>query len=154
MDGFPETAYMCRYRRLRSETGYVRSGSTGELPHRVGSVLHNRGSRAVLFISTAAFTVVAGARPSEYFGDVGGGFIQETNDRLYVILAALFGAISGLEIVAARWLRVEPTKGVTLAWVLLPPGFLLSIGFVLPIWLILDPIKAVLLITSGRSNQD
>ena len=107
---------------------------------------------AVLFLSTSVFTVVAGARPSEYFGDVGGGFIQEMDDGPYVILAALFGVISAFEILAARWLRTKPRKGLRLGWVLLPPGFLLSIGFVLPIWLILDPVKAVLLVSSSRSH--
>ncbi len=111
------------------------------------------GLGAVLFISTAAFTLLAGVRPSEYFGDVGGGFIQDMNDGSYVLFAALFGIISAFEILAARWLRIKPTRGVTLGWVLLPPGFLLSIGFVLPIWLVLDPIKAVLLVAGGRSDQ-
>jgi hypothetical protein len=105
---------------------------------------------AILFLFTAAFTVVVGQRPSEYFGsDLGGGFIQDMDDGWYVLFTFVFGLLSALEIAVGRGLARSSRGAWIAAWLVLVPGTLLSVGFVLPIWLVLNPIKAILLLREG-----
>ncbi len=109
-----------------------------------------------LFLPTAVFTAIVGIRPDEYVGiDLGGGFIQDNfDDPAYILFAALFGLIGGFELVAARWMKRNQRRGTVLAWALLAPGTALSVGFMLPIWLVLNPTKAILLLADSRSKPD
>lgn len=109
----------------------------------------------IFFIPTAIFTAVMGMGPDEYLGvDMGGGYIQDNLDNSgKVFFEAMFGVVGGLEIVAARRLKASRGGATALSWALLTIGTGLAVAFVLPIWLILNPIKASLVFVGSYGTS-
>jgi hypothetical protein len=152
--GFVTAVALNAARRERRRGGLPEAGRMPIGASRLFSITGGLG--LVFFLPTAVFTALVGIRPDEYVGvDLGGGFIQDNFDNpAFILFAAVFGVIGGLELVAARWLKRHQRRGTVLAWALLAPGTALSVGFMLPIWLVLNPIKAILLLATSRNMPD
>lgn len=99
---------------------------------------------AILF-TIAVIVFVLGREPSPDLG-----YIQATGGTLYLASVSLFAALSGLEIAVSRWLRRGQKKGAITGMIIMVPSYILSIGMVLPIWLVLHPIKLLLLLTGWK----
>ena len=124
------------------------------------------GSASILFYVTGTLgvlfflptTVVTAFLGTQVFARIGlniaeMGNIQATGGAVFLVSVALFTAFSALEIVAARWLGRSLKKGAILGIAAMVPGFILSIGMVLPIWLLLHPIKFVLVLAAWNRLQ-
>ncbi|HEX9596398.1 MAG TPA: hypothetical protein VF982_05925, partial [Anaerolineales bacterium] len=107
----------------------------------------------LFFLPTTVATVLLGGPVSEQFGIDDAGPIQATGGVVHLASIALFAALSALEIVAARWLGRSLKKGAILGIAAMAPGFILSIGMVLPIWLLLHPVKFVLVLAAWKKLQ-
>lgn len=79
----------------------------------------------------------------------GGGPFEDLGIDAMAALASGFAILSLLEIVAARLLWTRRAAGAWLGAALFPPTLACWIGFALPIWLVVGPVRLVLL-TLGR----
>lgn len=75
----------------------------------------------------------------------GGGPFEQLGPAPMGGLALGFAALSALEVVTARLLWQDRRTGAQLAIALFPPSLACWIGFALPIWLGIGPLRMVLL---------
>jgi hypothetical protein len=115
-------------------------------PIRIASYLFMvTGILGMILFSLAVIVFVLGREPSPDLG-----FIQATGGTLYLASVSLFAALSSLEIAVGRWLRRGQKKGAIIGMMIMVPSYVLSIGMVLPIWLVVHPIKLLLLLTGWK----
>lgn len=77
---------------------------------------------------------------------LGGGPFEQLGPRAMALLGIPFVATSVLEIVAARWLWRHERPGRVLGLALLVPTEIFAIGYALPIWHFLVPLRSVALL--------
>ncbi len=82
---------------------------------------------------------------------VGGTPLDSVGFPVQIALICVFFLVSAGELVATRWLWQSERRGGRLGVSLAATGFILSVGFVLPIWLTLHPIKLALLLFNWRA---
>lgn len=79
------------------------------------------------------------------------GPISDTFGHQAVVwLLIPMGFLSWLEVLAGRWLRKGRKEGAWLGLFLLPVSTFFWIGFLLPAWLLLGPLRAALILRGWR----
>jgi len=81
----------------------------------------------------------------------GGGFFDTLGLDSEILLILPFMIVSMLELVVGWWLWNSRRSGARLGLILLPVGIVLSVGLVLPIWMLLHPVKLGLLLLKWKS---
>lgn len=129
-------------------------GEKGVPPIRVASWLFtlNGAAWGVTAIPFAFYIDRLGRLPVIVGIESLGGPISETFGHQAVVwLLIPMGLLSWLEVLAGRWLRQGRKEGGWLGLWLLPVSMFFWIGFLLPAWLILGPLRAALILLGWKS---
>lgn len=143
-------------RRARDPGTMTASGGQGEKSIRVASWLFlvNGVAGGLVAIPYAIYIHRLGRLP--YMGPiVGESMSGPISDRFgsqgVVWFLVSLGLLSWIEVLAGWWLRGQRREGGWLALALLPVSMFFWIGFLLPIWLVLGPVRIVLVLRGWKS---
>jgi hypothetical protein len=105
------------------------------------------GSAVVLpyMVQNRELPIIFGFRGS------GGGFIEGWGIDALIVAQALLLAVSLLEIVTGYVLWKSRRWGATLGLGLFPVSFVLAIGLLLPVRLVIDPLRVALLLAGWKA---
>lgn len=129
------------------------TGETGQPTIRVASWLFilNGAAWGVFAIPFAFYIDRLGRLPVIVGIESLSGPISDTLGHQAVVwLLIPMGLLSWLEVLAGRWLRQGRKEGAWLGLFLLPVSMFFWIGFLLPAWLILGPLRAALILVGWR----
>jgi hypothetical protein len=105
------------------------------------------GSAVVLpyMVQTRELPIIFGFRAS------GGGFIEGWGIDALIVAQALLLAVSLLEIVTGYVLWKSRRWGAMLGLSLFPVSFVLAVGLLLPVRLVIDPLRVALLLAGWKA---
>lgn len=83
----------------------------------------------------------------------GGGPFEELGARAVALLGLPFVITSALELLAARWLWRSERRGSVLGVALAPATSVFAVGYALPIWYALIPLRTLLVALGWRRTS-